>query len=661
MEKMTDDELQGIVARAIEDAEDYVQESVGEKRKHLTDYYDGKPFAGHYGITEKEGQSQFVSRDVHDTVHKILPSLIETFLGSERVVEFLPRRGDLEPLAKQATDYVNYIIREDNDGFSVLYAAIKDALYQIGGIIKYWWDETPVVEYDDYSGLSPDQFIALNVPGVEILDAEQDEEAGLISCQVRRKLVNGRIRIAAVPPEEFSINRTAVNIATANDCWHSCEKTVSELVAMGYDEAEMLELAGNGHDDDTGERYARNEYGDEGNERSDPGMRLVRYHEGYIRVDYDGDGIAELRQVCAAGPGKKILRNKPANYPQFVCLASDPTPHTFFGSCPGEAVMDIQRGKSQTMRLALDSMVQQVHPRTWAVDGQVNMDDLLSAEIGGVVRTRAPGMVGEIATGNSATMALGFLQHYNEVREERTGQSKASAGLDADSLQSTTKAAVEMTRQASQQRIKIIVRLLAEGGFKPLFKGILRLIHRHQDQARTVQLRGEYVAVDPRQYDPTMDVTVNVGMGAGNVDERRAFLMGTLQTQQTAFEKMGLQNPIVDMEGIYNTLDDLARLHDKQVSRYFKKPPPNWQPEPPQPQPNPLVEAEKIKAEFKFKADMAKLAADQDLERDKIVVDAVNEAIKLGLPADALEEYAMRITAFITRPRMDQGTQMGGQ
>jgi hypothetical protein len=664
MAKMTGDELQGVVARAIEDAEDFIDGDIASERALLTRYYKGEPFNGDRGIQEVDGQSKFVSRDVHDVVQMILPSVMDVFFGSERVVEYVPRLPEQLPMAQQATDYVNYLIREDNDGFNIFYAALKDALVRKAGFIKYWWDESTEVEGCDYSGVTPDDLMALAStlgPDDDVVDPEQDEETGKLSFSVIKKHKRGRLKVAAIPPEEFLINRKAATIGDADDAWHRTTKTVSELVAMGYDREEIEELSGNG--DDVGndeERVARNEDASEDDGRDDAAMRPVKYWEGYIRLDYDGDGIAELRHVCCAGEEKKVLRNSYAKRAQFIDLATDPEPHTFFGGCPGEDVADLQAVKSQVLRLANDSMVQEVHPRLFAVDGQVNMDDLLSGDIGQPVRVRAPGMVGQIPTGNSAPTALTFAQFYDEVRENRTGQSKASAGMDADALQSTTRAAVEMTRQSAQQRVKMMVRILAERGFKALFKGILELIHRHQDEQRIVMLRGQFVPIDPRQYDPNMAVSVNVGLGFGNVEQKQAYLMGTLGVQRETMQAMGPGNPLVGIDNIYNTLDDLGRLNEQTTSRYFKRPDPNWQPPKPDPQPNPIVEAEKIKATIKAQTDMAKLKADQDFQRDKLVVDAVKDAIGKGMDVTMIQQYAEAIKQVIGAPRTDMGTQMGG-
>lgn len=653
---MTEDELKGIVLSAAQDAEDYAESVIGPERAELTRYYKGEPFGD-----EKEGQSAFVSRDVADTVAKVMPSVMRTFFGSERVVSFSARSMEDIAKAEQATDYINHIVTEDNDGFRIFFCAVKDALTRKGGFIKWWWDDSEEVRGTTYSGLDPMTFAALAAePGVEVSEQTTAPD-GTISCELRRKVKVNRARIAAIPPEEFIIARDATCIDDASIVGHVCERTVSDLVAMGYDQKEMLDLADAGSSD-SDEKTARNEFGEDGDARTDPAMRRLKYRELYVRVDFDGDGVAELRKICMVGEAGRVVHNKIANMAQICDLAADPEPHTFYGGCPGESVKDIQRVKSQIIRLALDSMVQEVHPREWAVEGQVNMSDLMAAEVGGVVRVRAPGMVGHIQTGNAAPMALQFSAFFDDVKESRTGQSKASAGLAADSLQSTTRAGVEMTREASNDRKDLIVRLFAHG-FKRLGKGLLRLVAERQDKPRVVRLRNEYVSVDPRSWDVTMDMSTNMGLGLGNVEETTAFLQGTLAAQQAAMEKLGPGNPLVSFAQIYNTLDDLARLHGKQVSRYFLKPDPNWKPPAPPPQPDPnaaLLQAEQYKADKKAQTDLARIKADADAERDKLLVQALTKVIELGATPESLPTWGQFINQTITAPRVDAGTQIQG-
>ncbi len=97
-----------------------------------------------------------------------------------------------------------------------------------------------------------------------------------------------------------------------------------------------------------------------------------------------GDGIAEMRRICTIGTGNKVVRNEIVDDRQFADFCPDPEPHTFFGMCPADVVMDIQEIKSNVQRGILDSLAQAIHPRTAIVEGQANLEDVLNTEVGAV-------------------------------------------------------------------------------------------------------------------------------------------------------------------------------------------------------------------------------------------------------------------------------------
>ena len=139
----TDQELQGVVGGAIDDAVDYIDNTISPLRATSIDYYNGVPFGN-----EEEGRSQVVSLDVHDTIADIMPSLMRIFFSSENVVEFVPFGREDIKVAEQATDYINRVVlQQDNDGFQIFYNAFKDALLCKNGFIKYYWDENYYAKY----------------------------------------------------------------------------------------------------------------------------------------------------------------------------------------------------------------------------------------------------------------------------------------------------------------------------------------------------------------------------------------------------------------------------------------------------------------------------------------------------------------------------------
>jgi len=630
---MKDDELQGIVGKEIEDAIDYIDNWISPMRATATQYYRGEPFGN-----EEEGRSQVVSMDVRDTVQAIMPSLMRIFHGTDRTVEFVPQGPEDVASAKQATDYANFVINRDNNGFLEMHSAFMDALVRKLGIIKVYWDDQTKFETYDMSGLDDASLNALmSDPDVEIEitastpagEPMMDEMTGMIVEPPMEHAVratythpDGRVKVEAVPPEEFLVSREAKSVEEADYVAHRRIVTVSELVAMGYDYDEVSKLSSAHEDMSTNvERYTRNKaLSNEMNERNDPAMKKVLYVENYIKVDYDGDGIAELRKICTAGDGNKILMNEPCTMAPFATMCPDPEAHDLFGHSVAETVMDIQRIKSSIMRNTLDSLAMSIHPRIAVTEGMVNMDDVLSTEVGAIIRQRSAGQVQPLSMPFVGREAFPVLQYMDQVKEARTGISKASAGLDASALQSSTATAVAATVSAAQQHIELIARIFAETGVKRMYQLVLHLITTHQDRERMVRLSNEFVPIDPRAFNSNMDVTINVALGRGSDTERMMMLRQIGEMQKEAMATMGPQNPLTDISKLSNTLKAMTELAGFKDTSQFWADPAQFQPPPAQDKPD--INEQLIQVQIQqIQADMQKKAAELQLGREKMIMD----------------------------------------
>ena len=629
---MSEDELQGIVVSELEDARDYVDNVVSPIRASATQYYRGDPFGN-----EEEGRSQVVSMDVRDTVQAIIPSLMRIFHGTDRTVEYVPQSPEDVPSAKQATEYANYVINRDNNGFLHMHAAFKDALIRKVGILKCYWDDQTKFETHDLTGLDDNALAALMADVDAEIDIVQSEPAGdpdfdpmtgeilpapmIHSVRVTYTHPDGRIRLEAVPPEEFLINREAKSIEDADYVAHRRILTVSELVAMGYDLEEVEDLS-SAHEDMTTnvERNTRNNaLTKELKERNDPAMRKVLYVESYIKVDYDGDGIAELRKICTAGDGNKILMNEPCGMVPFASFCPDPEAHDFFGMSVADCVADIQRIKSSIMRNTLDSLAMSIHPRMAITEGMVNVDDAMSTEVGSIIRQRQNGAIQMLAMPFVGREAFPVLQYMDELKEARTGISKASMGLDAGALQSSTAAAVNATVSSAQQHIELIARIFAETGMKQLYKIVLHLLTTHQDQPRMIRLSNDFVPIDPKVWNANMDVTVNVALGKGSDTERMMMLKQIGDMQKEAIMQMGPVNPLTDMSKLANTLKAMTELAGFKDASQFWSDPTQFQAPPQEDKPD--LNEQLIMVQIQqIQADMQKKAAELSLEREKMIM-----------------------------------------
>lgn len=573
---MTDADIEATVGQMIDQARRYVVETLEPVRKKATDYYYGRKFGN-----EEPGRSQVVMTPVRDTVRKILPSLMRVFFGSERVVEYQPHGPEDEADAQQQTDYVQYIITQDNPGYAVCYAAFKDALTRKLGIVKWWADQERRVVTETYTGLAEDQFLSLLTdPQLDVTIVDTQPVAGvgplLYDVRVRRETVKGRARIAAVPPEEVYWNPQARSLEDARLFGHAREVRKDELLAMGYTEAQLEGVVGRSTLDTETEGTAMARRLDEGTyrtteEQQPEATRPVRYDEVYVYLEVNpADGV-QLWKCCFAGDQHKYLSKEQVSERPFALFVPDPEPHTMDGLCPADLVMDLQEMESDVMRGTLDSLSKTLEPVTEVVEGQINMADLLSPERNRVVRSRQPGMMREVVHRFVGADTLPMLEALHGVREERTGQPRQGPGVGAEALQSTTKSAVEMVREGSTEQLELIARTFAEG-MKQLFRGLRRLVIQHQDEARVVRLRGQYVKLDPRTWTADMDVRVVVPLGAGLVEDRRNALREIAADQTMILEKYGVTNPLVSLRQLRNTRGRLVELAGFTSAEEFYNP-----------------------------------------------------------------------------------------
>lgn len=431
----------------------------------------------------------------------------------------------------------------------------------------------------------------------------------------------GKVCIENVPPEEFLIDRQAKSIGTARFLGHRLLRTLSDLKAAGYKNVDEITSDESGIysseriervsiDDDMAWQFGTQE------SPADKAMRQVWLTECYVKVDYDGDGIAEWRKVTLAG--NTLLDNEEADGHPFVSITPVPIPHRFFGTCPAEQAMETQRTSTSLWRAALDNLYLGVNGRYFAVQGQVNLDDLLTVRPGGVVRVQSPNAVGRLDTGmGDMKSAMSMIEYVETVKENRTGFTRYSQGNNADALNHTA-SGINIITNRSDQRQELIARTFAETGVKDMFKRILHLVCTYQDKPATVRLTSGWVDIDPREWKDEFDVSISVGLGTGNKDQQVQHLMAMLATQEKVFQ-LGVANP----ENVFNACKKLAaNMGFKEAEQFFTDPS-KAQPQPPKPDPAMV----KVQTEQQLAA--AKLQGEQQISQQKYEHDRQLELLKI--------------------------------
>lgn len=579
--------IQSRVQSMLQDAANYDDLERAPFRVQATRYYKGEPFGN-----EEEGRSKVVMTEVRDAVMAVMPSLMRVLTGPERAVEYRPTRADAIPLAEQQTDYANYCFMKDNPGFRILYDAIMDALIRRVGVIKVWWDPTSEVVSNRYTGLTLEELQLLAADDDVTLSDVTTGDDGTYTCSATRVEKDGRLRACAVPPNELLYNRTARSPDDAILLAHRCEKTTSDLVAMGYSVEEITEAKAMV----TALQATQDEIQRTGGigagldvAKQDENAPIL-YTEAYIKLDADGDGVAELHKVCALGDTYTVLRREPVADHPFALFIPIPEPHTIEGLGWSDLTMDLQLIKSAILRGSLDSLNTVLNPQREVVEGQVNMQDIMNREIGAIVRVRQPGMVRELDHRFVGADAFPMVQYLDDVEQQRTGQNRGAQGLEPSALQSTTKSAVAATVSAASQRLELLARLLAEGGLKTLFTKIYKILQANQARERIVRLRGGYVPVSPATWDALCDVDVNVALGGGLPEERIQVLAEVALKQEQILQTLGPNNPLVTIAQYRFTLGKMLELRGfKDANRYFNDVPADFQMPTPPPAPDPAL------------------------------------------------------------------------
>jgi len=638
---MTERDLSVLVDSEIQDAIAYDDTELSKERTVALDYERGEMSND---TPAPPGRSGVVSFDVRDAIEWVMPDLLDMFLATDEVVRYEPTRPGDEPVARQATDYVNYLFLRECRGFQVLHDAIHDALLVRNGYVKFWWDGSPEYEYETLAGLTDDQLALLEQTEDLTIVGHTAEETmidgqpvTLHDVRIEKLCRRGRLCVMAVPPEEMLINDGATDWENVRFVAHRRRATRSDLIKEGYDASEVGDIPTYTSDEIQDERAARRESQVDmrhGGSTVDRSMEEVEVFECYLQCDYDGDGVAEWRQVVKAGPAgsRKLLRNEEwEDEVPFADLRTGRVPHRWQGRSIFDLLRDIQRIKTVLWRQALDNLYLQNFPRTQGPLSQIkNPDEIINPTLGGHVDTDTPGAIQPLAIPFVADKVFPVLDVLDGVAQKRAGSYEMAA--DPEALQNQSATANNNLVASAARKTKMIGRLLAEGGMDRLFRCLLKLIVKHQDVARVIRLRDEWVTMDPRTWNANMDCTVNTGLGTGSRERDLMMLNNILQIQQVAFEKLGPGNPFVGLSKIANTAREMVKAAGLKLPDMFfgEVSPEDEQAMAEASGKNPELEAKQMEAQAKIQLEQMKAQMQMDLQREKLSAEIQLQREKLN-------------------------------
>lgn len=588
-------------------------------------------------VPAQEGTSSVKDGTVALVVDNAVAATLKPFVSSDETVSFVPRRADAVKIAEQATEYINYIINCDNPGFLILHNWFKDAFLAKVGVIKVSWEDT---SYTD----------AQQVPiGDDIHGAFLRSQPNYLGEQngvatMGEQVSDGRVRIENIPPEEFRISPASRSDEVTPYIAHCpLNKTRSDLLEMGFDPeiVEGLPAYSSSTTDSTlgMARYADENFIGSAYSSPDKALDIIAIRDEFARIDYDGDGIAELRRVVRVDD--TVLYNEPVDDHEFASLCPIPMPHKFYGHALADRVVQEQKIGTVLWRQSLDNLYKSNNPRPVVGDAALltdgsTADSLNDSAPGAAIMVRDATQFRFDAVPFVADKSFGMMELLDKKVEENSGVSRAGQGLDTNALRKSgqmTATEMAMIANGKNARTEMVARIFAETGVSRMFKLILKLVVKHQPRERIIRLRKQFVPMDPRGW-PEMDVAIAVGLGVGDKGEQVAQADSVLQTMAEL-----VQSPFADLVSEENAYNAVKRKYTasgiKNVDDYLTEPQkgPDGKPLPKEPQKSP----EQMKAEGELALQAQKQQADQAAMQAKFALQLEQQQHDQQLARDQAE------------------------
>ena len=643
MEIIAQIEAQENIAYGVNDS------ALSNDRAEAIDYYLGQPFGN-----EEEGRSQVVSYDVQDTIESALPQLLKVFVAGDKVVQFDPKGPEDQEAAEQETDYINHVVMEQNEGFKIFYVWFKDALLSKNGYVKVYAEEEEEEEEYEYKGLTDAQLQMLaSDEGTEVLEHtgypdpsvnmdvvyQQAAMNGVDPATVMQPMLHDvklkvteketEIHIENVAPENMMIS-VEVNGPNLQDAKFVQHREVMQLADIAETFDKPLEyiksIMSDLRDTFEEESNARDIYDEEYDRAIESQEALVK--DTYIKLDGERYRVVVL--------GNTVLYKEKCEYVPFACITPMIMPHRHIGRSYADLTMDIQLIKSTLIRGQLDNMYLANNGR-YAISDRVNLDDMLTSRPGGIVRVDGDPGTGIMPLSHPPLPAssFGMVEYMDSMKEKRTGITAYNQGLDSNSLNKTA-TGVAQIMNASQQRIELVARTFAETGVKELFKLVHYLVRTTLTKPDIIRLRNKWVEVDPREWKARKDLSISVGLGAGNKDQQLVHLTSILQMQKEAIQ-VGLTSP----EKIYNALAKLTQNAGFKNPEEFWTNPANTPEQEGEQKPSEAeimvqgqLQIEQQKAQAQLQQEQVRSQNDVIIEREKIAAQAELERFKAQLKAE---------------------------
>jgi hypothetical protein len=540
--------MRGLYKEAVDDEQLVVQIAAGVasstgdwlnssdlSRERLKSTYEYAGVA--VGHLAPQGVSAIVDTSTTEVVEAYTAVLSDLFLSNGKIARFVPY--DDTPgafkAAKDASNIVNYCIFKKNKGWEILQTWIKASLLWKNSVIR--WDyiedfDYVIEEFEEIDEAKLDEILAdENMEIVNELTLNPlSETISYIDVRLRKKIDKSRIKLEVIPPESFRISNEAKEIEDASFVGLQSEMTRSEIRKYypewgdSITEEEWEELD-NGDDwlgstqysmdvaarkEITGQRYWQGREGRSNLEAN----QMITLTESWIRVDRDGDGIAELKHFITVGT--HILFEEDCELIPLASIVPIDIPHEFYGLSMADFTRSATLASTAILRGFVENTYLTNYSPKLADPNVVDFSALQNMKPKQIIPTNGnpAGAVASLPPEAISTGTVPLLEHLQMIKEQATGMSKAAQGLnDTLYVSGNSEQKLSAVQSAAQKRIQHIGRRFAETGFKQLIAGVYETMVKNMKGKQKYYYNGVYSTIDMSTLPKEMDVEVFLDIG----------------------------------------------------------------------------------------------------------------------------------------------------
>ncbi len=642
---MEEDELIAILREEDRDAASFYSSELALAQAEAMKRYNAEPYGD-----EVEGRSGAVTHDVEDAVNWLMPHLMRLFIGQDDLITIEDIRTLDPDQLEQIAEYLTFVLFKDNSGEEIVHDFAQDGLLARIGIIRVAWEEPTPKPPKTFTNVPAERLAEfLANPEYEIVSqSSEDDQTWDLEVIVTPR--TGRIVIEQVPPEEFAFSSQAASIEAADYHRRTTEEYVADLATMYPDKADALDSSFYGLTDDDADEL-ENDYRRITRHQPETthihdtsdyhrNRRKVDLHTEYLRIDYDGDGIVELRQIKRVG--NTILENIVVEESEFVSWSPIRLSHKLVGRSIADVLKDIQQIRTVITRKLLDSLGQSLAPRRVVNKtkiGEEGVDQLLDHDIGDVIECEGSptDAIHELVTPDVSGSAYQALEYMDQRAEEASGVTRHAQGLKPEAITDTARG-INALQTAANSRIELIGRWLGAGVEKVLQR-VYRLSVAHQDGPRVVPLNGQPTMINPQTWSEEARIQIHVGMAAESREARMMKLGIIAGKQEQILMQLGPDNALLSLREYRNTLAAMTREAGfRSPERFFKDIPDDFEMPAQENEEDREAQAKMAEAQAKMQIEQMKTQAQLQIEQAKAAAQAQLEEAKAAARAQEAQQ-----------------------